>query len=857
VITGTVNITNNHIFSNGIGIRFADTGAGTATGNTIETNGTGVLVENGGTATLTCNNIAGNSTYGVNNTTGVTIDAEGNWWGSASGPTHPSNPTGAGDVVSDNVDFTPWTLAATPDGCGSLSSASVAGYFYLAATGEIVSGGSVAVASPAVVASSGVSGAYQWLTGGTAGIYAMSVTPPVGYALSTGCPAQVGPYTPTGVNPIFLGASEVGNTGVLSNNTCAANPYYLRFALGVSPFVYNNNLPLQGTGAIAGLVWNDIVADSVQTPPEPPLANVEVQVYGAGLDNTLRTMDDLVYTATTNASGGYTVANLAPDQYLIRLESLSLPVGFEPRNGYEITVTLGAGQVLPNENFPLGYLGKAQIGNYVWDDLDGDGDLAGDPGEGEFVAGLDGVTLSLYLNPDNSGTFDPNTDLLLAVTTTGDDPTTGAVTETGWYRLLAAADGALTFWVVVDASNFLPGGALEGYVQTFPVLSNNTRAVVGLGLPGTDNDVDFAYVSTQGQIGDLVWYDTNGDGVRDPGEPGIPGVGLSLDLPGGGISNTTTSASGLYTFGNLLPGVYTVTVGSGLPPGAVNTLGPDGKLSPYTLTLLSGQAVTTANFGYDVATGYTVTKTLDTVPPVLPGDELTFTVRITNTGSSWLTALTLSDLYDRRVLRFERATPPPNDPTDDGQLDWSNLLAASLAPGQGVAVVIAFTAIRDPGAQYNNDAVNTAVVSGVQADPDGNGPLGSVESAPDSSASARVKILSPTAADLANLAVAEQGDGSVLLSWETTNEANLAGFHVLRQAAGAAPVRLTGQLLIAQNSGQPAGASYNFRDIGAVPGTAYLYILQVQRLDGAVEELVLGEVGTGAGIQLFLPAVAR
>jgi len=36
------------------------------------------------------------------------VDATNNWWGDASGPTHPSNPSGTGGVVSDNVNFTPW-----------------------------------------------------------------------------------------------------------------------------------------------------------------------------------------------------------------------------------------------------------------------------------------------------------------------------------------------------------------------------------------------------------------------------------------------------------------------------------------------------------------------------------------------------------------------------------------------------------------------------------------------------------------------------------------------------------------------------------------------------------------------------
>jgi hypothetical protein len=37
-----------------------------------------------------------------------TVDASGNWWGDASGPEHPSNLGGAGDLVAGNVAISPW-----------------------------------------------------------------------------------------------------------------------------------------------------------------------------------------------------------------------------------------------------------------------------------------------------------------------------------------------------------------------------------------------------------------------------------------------------------------------------------------------------------------------------------------------------------------------------------------------------------------------------------------------------------------------------------------------------------------------------------------------------------------------------
>ena len=44
----------------------------------------------------------------------VTVDAKYNWWGSATGPTHTSNPEGTGYKVSDNVDYDPWLCEPYP-----------------------------------------------------------------------------------------------------------------------------------------------------------------------------------------------------------------------------------------------------------------------------------------------------------------------------------------------------------------------------------------------------------------------------------------------------------------------------------------------------------------------------------------------------------------------------------------------------------------------------------------------------------------------------------------------------------------------------------------------------------------------
>lgn len=55
------------------------------------------------------NKIHGNN-FGVYNGGVDDITMINNYWGSDTGPTHPSNPSGTGDIVSDHIIFSPWTI---------------------------------------------------------------------------------------------------------------------------------------------------------------------------------------------------------------------------------------------------------------------------------------------------------------------------------------------------------------------------------------------------------------------------------------------------------------------------------------------------------------------------------------------------------------------------------------------------------------------------------------------------------------------------------------------------------------------------------------------------------------------------
>jgi uncharacterized repeat protein (TIGR01451 family) len=95
---------------------------------------------------------------------------------------------------------------------------------------------------------------------------------------------------------------------------------------------------------------------------------------------------------------------------------------------------------------------------------------------------------------------------------------------------------------------------------------------------GDEDDNDAAEILVTGEIGDFVWKDLNGDGVQDPGEPGIGGVVVRLfDCEGNFIRELTTDMNGYYLFDLLLPGGYQVQFDiSSLPPGCAFTLPNQG-----------------------------------------------------------------------------------------------------------------------------------------------------------------------------------------------------------------------------------------------------------------------------------------
>nr|HMQ62440.1 SdrD B-like domain-containing protein [Flavilitoribacter sp.] len=134
------------------------------------------------------------------------------------------------------------------------------GFIYCESTGDIITGGMIAVTGPGAVTifADGSDGYYSFETDGTPGVYTISYTPPAGMSLSTtNLPATGsgtgGALDPTGgsaENPGFDNPLEIGagsnDSLTMIDYTAGANPYYLQIEFDTGdPYVVLNNIPLE------------------------------------------------------------------------------------------------------------------------------------------------------------------------------------------------------------------------------------------------------------------------------------------------------------------------------------------------------------------------------------------------------------------------------------------------------------------------------------------------------------------------------------------------------------------------------------------------------------------------------------
>lgn len=608
--------------------------------------------------------------------------------------------------------------------------------------------------------------------------------------------------------------------------------------------------PAAGKVIVGDLVWFDGDGDGQRTAAEPGAWGVTVVITDSSSNR--------VASGVTDAAGRYLIEAPAGNWYTVGIDWANSPsvAGLyltTPSATYLPPLTagqqwlaarLGVGETTSAAGAQGTLLGS--IGNLVFHDADRNGRFgAGD-------APLPGVTVALIRDSNGNRAWDVGEPIVAtAVTSSTLDAASGN------YRFVGVPAGNYlvhvsdTAAVLADyARGSLGAAGADGNSQADPYA---VTLAAGASHAAADFGFSRAAGAMAGVIGNLVWGETDGNGLFSPaaGDTGLAGVTVALLQGGETIATTTTGAGGNYAFVGRSDGTYQVTVSDdfGVLAGAVPAaVGPfpgqdnNNQAQPYTVTLAGSNINPTADFGYK--TGLTPDEAgaryaigVNDLPDTRPNAVISFTVRITNTGTAWIVHLPLELTYQTAYLAYLNAAPASDDNVDDGLIRWRDLVASygALAPGATVQVVVNFTAEADTSRLPAGKTLITAGGRGVWANPAGPGLLGNLVLIRDRSATAGVRVLQPTGLTVVDLAARETPDG-IAVSWRTANEAQILGFDVLRRSAaggnGGAWRTITPALIVAEYAGANQGSQYAYLDATATAGERYEYALAVWQLDG-------------------------
>ena len=546
---------------------------------------------------------------------------------------------------------------------------------------------------------------------------------------------KVNPYTEgrTITNTATLGEYDQKDADP-SNNTSSAS-----FTVG---------------GSITGTIYNDTDATWTNDPGiDKPFEGVTVRLLDAN-GNPVKDSSGADITATTDANGNYTFNRLplgnykvevVPDQATVDGENASLS-DYTQTYGYQTSTKrseAGKGKLTTptislttsNANVSkvdFGFVKPASLGDYVWFDANKDGIQDAD----EYgVAGVKVTLVDSLGNPvvdANGKTVDP-------VTTDANGKYSFANLLPNVDRLLAE-NGNDSYKVIFT----LPAGysATTSNAADPATDSNGLESSAILTQGEVNKTYDLGLVA-DGKIGDTIFWDVDNNGGSAPSGADKPLAGVKVTLtyttPAGveKTLTTTTDKNGKYSFENLAPGDYTVTVdqdslATACPECTAQSHAPSGDVKAsenQTLSLSSKVSLTPTSMTNEdqdwafTAAADTAIKKAITTPSAeeqdtfdfAPGKEITYTLTLTNNGPSVATGVTVSDKLPTGVT-FVSAQGDGSYNAETGKWDLSNLTIAKdevktititvRITGEGVGSLITNVATITHQDQYGDNPTN-------------------------------------------------------------------------------------------------------------------------------------------------------
>ena len=205
----------------------------------------------------------------------------------------------------------------------------------------------------------------------------------------------------------------------------------------------------------------------------------------------------------------------------------------------------------------------ASLGDFVWNDTNANG--IQDAGE----TGIAGVNVTLtYPNGTTVST------------------TTNASGNYNFPNLPPGTTYSVAFTTPAGYLSSPSNIGANDNIDSDPVAGVVTNVSVTAGTANTS--VDAGFYQSNLNVGNIVWYDKNNDGIKQNTELGIAGATVKLYADanndnvadGAATATTITTADGSYSFTGLAPGNYIVgvTIPAGYAPVTINGSDPDNNI---------------------------------------------------------------------------------------------------------------------------------------------------------------------------------------------------------------------------------------------------------------------------------------
>ncbi|MCA6122782.1 hypothetical protein J6500_12870 [Bradyrhizobium sp. WSM 1704] len=285
------------------------------------------------------------------------------------------------------------------------------------------------------------------------------------------------------------------------------------------------------TASISGHKYEDADASNATTGDRSAVSGWTITLYNDANHNNVADAGEQVAQTTTDATGSYSFTGLTPGDYLIKEEDRSGWVHLSSAQINQDSVT--SGQNLTNQDFVNYRLGS--ISGHKYEDADASNATTGDR------SAVSGWTITLYNDANHNNVADAGEQV--AQTTTD---ATGSYSFTG----LTPGDYLIkeedrSGWVHLSSAQINQDGVTSGQNLTNQDFVNYRTASIS-GHKYEDADASNATTGDRTAVSGwtiTLYNDANHNNVADAGEQ---------------VAQTTTDATGTYSFTGLTPGDYLI-----------------------------------------------------------------------------------------------------------------------------------------------------------------------------------------------------------------------------------------------------------------------------------------------------------